>query len=298
MTMWKKFANSLRAIMAMRLSEVNETLAKSEFSNAVGPNAANVITSNDESVMYPYLAETNNQNPWFGAFITRTDWAISDVAVNWMRFPFGSDPADGNMEFQDPRLDAYANPAPNFGFVRGMPYGIEAAGEIPNDEISFPGSTAVRAQDAPIGVITATQMLFSLAEAAHRSWISGDAKQYYEDAIKASLEQWGVYNDTDFQALISRPEVAWKEGDAMELIGLQKWVALYLQGYEAWSEWRRTGYPDLQPPPDPLNQSGEIPRRQGYPTSERDLNSENYDKAVQMLGGPDDLDTRLWWDKN
>lgn len=290
---WAKFGNSLHAIMAMRLSEVDATTAEAEFVKAYNRG---VITTNDESVMYPYLAETNNQNPWFAAFITRTDWAVSDVLVDWMRFPYGSVPGE-DMELEDPRLAVYGDPAPNYGYVRGMPYGVEAAGDIPNDEISFPNFPNVRGQDAPIGVITASQMLFTLAEAAHRDWINADAQQLYEDAIAASMEQWGVYDENVFKEFVARPEVAWDDSRAMELIHQQKWVALFLQGYEAWSEWRRTGYPNLQPPPDPLNPSGEIPRRQGYPTSERDLNGPNYEKAVDMLGGPDDLDTPLWWDK-
>lgn len=282
MEQWAKFANSLRAIAAMRLSEVDEATARTEFADAI---AAGVISSNDETVLYPFLAETNNQNPWFGRFLTRTDFAISSTMVDYMK-PLG-----------DPRLDVYADPAPNFGDVRGMPYGIENAGDIPNADISFPGFPAVRGQDSPIAIVSYSQMLFSMAEAAARGWISGDAEQLYQDAIKASWEQWGVYDETAFQTFIAQPDVAYDAGNFMEIIHNQKWVAMYLQGYEAWAEWRRSGYPELSPAPVPLSDLPEIPVRHGYPTTERDLNADNYNAGVSLLGGEDNLHTPLWWDK-
>ena len=81
----------------------------------------------------------------------------------------------------------------------------------------------------------------------------------------------------------------------MEKIGYQKWVALFLQGFEAWAEWRRLDYPALAPAQDALNASKEIPVRQAYPTSERDINTDNYLEAVSRQG-EDGLDTKLWWD--
>lgn len=282
MAHWAKFANSVRAIAAMRMSNVAPQTAQTEFAAAV---ASGIILSDDESVYYPYLADANNQNPWFARFITRTDYAISSTMVDYMK------PLD------DPRLSVYADPAPNFGDVRGMPYGIDAAGDIPNDDVSFPGNPGVRGQDAPIAVITNAQMNFMLAEAAHRGWVSGSAQSYYEAGIAASWRQWGVFDQAAYDAYIANPVVAWDANKAMELIGTQKWVALYLQGMEAWAEWRRTGYPALTPAPDALSADGEIPRRFGYPTTERDLNAANYSSALQLLGGPDELNTKLWWDK-
>lgn len=282
MAHWAKFANSVRAIAAMRMSNVAPQTAQTEFAAAA---ASGLILTDDESVFYPYLADANNQNPWFARFITRTDYAISSTLVDYMK------PLD------DPRLNVYADPAPNFGDVRGMPYGIDAAGDIPNDDISFPGNPAVRGQNAPIAVVSAAQMNFLMAEAAQRGWVNGSAQSYYEAGIAASMRQWGVFDQTAYDAYITNPTVAWDASKAYELIGTQKWVALYLQGMEAWAEWRRTGYPALTPAPDALSADGEIPRRFGYPTSERDLNSDNYNSALQLLGGPDELSTKLWWDK-
>jgi hypothetical protein len=279
MDKWKQFANTIRMTMALRMSEVDPALAQSEFNSAV---SAGVL---DSDVMYPYLGESTNQNPWFGRFVTRTDWAISNTLVDYMK------------PLNDPRLNVYADPAPNYGDVRGMPYGIDNAGDIPNAEISFPGFPAVRGQDAPIPIFTRAQIMFSMAEAAQRGWTSGNAEQLYYDGIKASMEQWGVFDQAAYDAFIAQPSVAWDASLAMERIHMQKWVALYLQGYEAWSEWRRVGIPALSPAPDAANPSGQIPVRQGYPASEVDVNEANYNAGVGLLGGADGQDTNLWWDK-
>ncbi len=273
---WKKFANTIRAKMALQISEVDPSGGQSEFTDAMN---AGLI---DADLMYPYLAESNNQNPWFGRFITRTDWAISDVLADYMR-PSG-----------DPRLDVYADPAPNHGEVRGMPYGIEAAGDIPNADISFPGFPAVRGQDAPLPIFSLSQVNFMRAEAAMRGWISADVQEMYEAAIMASMNQWGVTDADAIAAFMAHESVAFD--GTMEQIMTQKWVAGYTQGYDGWADWRRTGFPTLSPAVDPLNGT-EIPVRWGYPTSERDLNGENYDAAIGLLGGEDGLGTPLWWDK-
>ncbi|MEL6653504.1 MAG: SusD/RagB family nutrient-binding outer membrane lipoprotein, partial [Bacteroidota bacterium] len=125
-------------------------------------------------------------------------------------------------------------------------------------------------------------------------WTSDDAEEMYNLGIKASMEQWGVFEETAYNDYIAN-DAPYDAANPLPGIGEQKWIALYLQGYEAWKEWRRTGYPDLQPAPDPLNASGEIPRRQAYPVTERDLNEENYNAAVSAQGA-DELSTRTWWD--
>jgi hypothetical protein len=113
------------------------------------------------------------------------------------------------------------------------------------------------------------------------------------------MAQWGVTDETAINDYIGHADVAYDAAKGWEMIMTQKWVALYLQGIEAWSEWRRSGYPALTPAVDALSADGQIPRRHGYPTTERDLNEANYDAAVaNLLGGADDLSTKLWWDVN
>lgn len=287
MARWRQFANTLRMKLALRIADRNPSLAASEFASAV---SAGYIT---ENVMYPYLAEAQNQNPWYGRFETRTDYAISDVLADYML-------ANG-----DYRVTRYADPAPNrsnndgvttMDEVVGMPYGELNPGNIENADISFPG-IAIRAQGAPLPILTVAEVHFMMAEAIERGFISGNAAEHYRAANEASWRQWGVYDAANFDAYMSNAAVAYSSANWKEKIGVQKWVALYPNGLEAWAEWRRLDYPQLTPHPDALNQSGLIPVRHSYPTTEVQLNKANYDAAVAAQGA-DNGDTKVWWDVN
>jgi hypothetical protein len=85
--------------------------------------------------------------------------------------------------------------------------------------------------------------------------------------------------------------------DAIKQIAIQRWIHLFVNGYEAWAEWRRIGYPILIAAPGANGNN--IPRREAYPTIERSNNTVNYDAAVAAFpyGGTDGLNTRVWWDK-
>lgn len=281
MDMWRKFANSIRMIAALRLSKVAPDLARTEFVDAMN---AGGLTSVEENISYPFLADANNENPWYTRFRTQQLEGLSNTLV------------DKLLQLNDPRLHSYGDPSVLSGEHHGMPYGIDNPTEDPAD-ISWPHSQYVRGQDTPLPLVTYAQLLFGMAEAAQLGWIGGDAAEYYYEGIKASLKQWFVNDPEVYQRYIAQPAVAWNSADPLPLIGEQKWIALFPQGYESWAEWRRTGYPHLDPAPAALNTSGQIPRRQAYPITERDLNNENWQHAVDTwLGGEDGLDSRLWWD--
>ncbi|WP_234567042.1 SusD/RagB family nutrient-binding outer membrane lipoprotein [Rhodohalobacter sp. 614A] len=294
MTSWALFANSLRARIALRMADVNPDVAAQEFTDAVNDG---LIT---EDVMYPYLADADNENPWYGRFRTRTDYAISDVLANYM------------LNLDDYRVLKYANPAPvasnndgqvTFDEIIGMDYDSPNPGDILNSSISFPGSAigaggpGVGIQNAPLPIITLAELNFAKAEAVERGWISGSAEEYYNAAIEASWMQWEVYNETNFTAFISQPEVAYSSADWKEKIGNQKWVAFYPNGYQAWAEWRRLDYPELEPHDRALSPDNEIPVRHMYPSSEEEINTENYEAAISA-NGADTPSRHLWWDVN
>lgn len=293
MNRWIRFANSLRMRLALRIAETNESLGMQHFTDAYNDGMIS------EDVTYNYLASANNENPWYSRFRTRTDYAISEPM------------ADKLKAHSDYRLTKYANPAPDsddgdgtveLDEIVGMPYGIENAGDITNASISFPGAAIgaggpnVGVQDAPLPIITVAELKFALAEAVERGWITGSAENFYMDGIERSWRQWNVYNATDFGNYVAQNDIAYSSAEWRQKIGYQKWIALFPLGYEAWSEWRRLDYPELDPAPVPLNQSGNIPVRQGYPSSEAELNEENYNSAVQNQGITTGLDTRVWWD--
>src|SRR6185295_4203546 len=96
--------------------------------------------------------------------------------------------------------------------------------------------------------------------------------------------------------MMATTEVKYDATRGLEQIGKQRWVHLFLNGYEAWAEWRRTGYPALTPPSN--NNGRQIPRREAYPTQEEQNNGQHFSEAVSRLGGTNDLNGRVWWDKN
>ncbi|MBL7814630.1 MAG: SusD/RagB family nutrient-binding outer membrane lipoprotein [Saprospiraceae bacterium] len=278
---WKKFANTLRAIMALRLSKVDATKGKAEFVAALADGA---FTSNADNVQFKYLADANYEHPLYNNYITtnRKDFAVSDVMVNLL------------VKLNDPRLAAFADKATGTNTYRGVPYAVFPVTWKAQD-VSL-AATSMRAQNSAANVLTYAQLLFAQAEAAKLGWTSGNAKTLYEDAIKASMQQWGVYTDAAYASYIAQVDVVYSDAKALELIGTQRWIALFYQGYESWAEWRRTNYPALTPAAKPLNTSGKIPRRMAYPTSEPTLNKTNYD-AVVARQGADVQETKVWWDK-
>ena len=134
-----------------------------------------------------------------------------------------------------------------------------------------------------------------VAEATKRGWLPGGdaaAAVAYEEAIKASWEMNGVYNLADFTAYYAN--VVYNPATAIQQIITEKWVHNYLNGYAAWNDWRRTGFPILTPAADAVDARG-IPVRQGYPVAEQTQNKDSYTAAVANQGADDNY-TKLWWD--
>ena len=133
-------------------------------------------------------------------------------------------------------------------------------------------------------------MRFALSEAALKGWtVTGDAATHYNAAIQASMDYWGV-DPADAAAYIAAHPYT-----GIADIAYEKWVALYLNGPEAWAEWRRLDAPYL--PPSPFAAVQEIPKRDAYDPSVESNNAANY-AAVVAAQGPDDIYTKLWWDVN
>lgn len=284
MARWAQFGNTLKVIMALRMSKRNGDMSdypKTKFNEAI----AGAIKSTSDNISYTFLSDDNNDNPWQDRYVDggRTDWLVSDVLVDYM-VGTGTDTAP-----QDPRLAKYADPLVGTNQYVGADYGVG------NDLVanySLPTTDIIYNQTAPAYIFTASQIQFSMAEAAVLGWMgtAGDAATYYDAAIQESMNQWGV-DAADATAFIaSAPYVD------MQSIAEQKWVSLYLQGYEAWAEWRRIGGPATIVKPAAQLQGTDIPQRQAYATTTPNINKENYDAAIAAQG-PDTLDTKLWWAK-
>jgi hypothetical protein len=308
---WKRLANTIRLVAALRMSEVEPSTAAAEFASAF--NDGVIALDNSENVLYWYQNAQTYENPYYNSFVTlgRRDWVIADPMMNWLQLdtyasPHRSKYKDGNPYktqtgrldvARDPRLPVYANPIENTTDTYiGMPYGLTEAeaGSVPAAQTSYLGNV-FRQQNSPAYIYTAAQVYFILAEGALRNWIGGSAQDYYEQGILASFEQWGVEDEYDDYMLNS--VVQFDGGNALEQIITQKWIATFPNGYEAWAEWRRTGYPELAPPDNALTPNLQIPTRQAYGTNEANQNTENHKAALARQGfSSDDLTGRVWWD--
>lgn len=281
MTKWKKLGNTIHMLMALRLSEVNATKGAEEFNTAYNNG---IMTSNADNFTFKHLADANNQNYWYGQVVAqnREWWALTETLVDYMK------------PLSDPRLPVFGKPNSSSEYV-GLEFGTTVG--IPNTTgVSLLG-TALYAQNAPVYLVTYAQALFAVAEAAKRGWIPGGdavAETNYNLAIEQSLRQW-TGGTTGLAALMADAEVAYNPARAIEQIANQRYVHLFMNGYEAWSEWRRTGFPDFLIEPG----GRAIPTRLGYPDNEAFNNAANYNAAIQsQFGGANTIYGKVWWDVN
>jgi hypothetical protein len=152
--------------------------------------------------------------------------------------------------------------------------------------------------------MTYAEVLFLQAEAAERGWITAVAADLYAAAIRANMTQYRSApvppangpTDGEIDAYLAQPRILYTAAPGLQQIALQKWLALFMQGSEAWANQRRTNMPALATGPDLTLSS--IPVRFSYPPLEQSQNSANLEAAVARQGGGNDLITRLWWDVN
>jgi len=280
---WKKFVNSLRLRIALRIADQEPTLAKQVLTD-IQSEGGSYFTSNADLAALIYQ-DSPNQNPVSLTFDTRQDYRISKTIV------------DRLAALNDPRLPIYAQPtddAPH-GYV-GVPNGLLTgdANNLGLSKTSRPGDY-FRAPHAPAVIISYAEVLFDLSEAVSRGFTTGDAADLYNKAVLASLGQYGITDATITGNYLSQASVQYDATNYKKSVGNQKWIALFGQGLEAFAEWRRLDYPQLTPAVAGTL-GGKMPSRFIYPGSEQSLNGASYQRAVADQG-PDLLTTRLWFDK-
>lgn len=285
MANWKRFANSLKMRVAMRIADVEPGTASTAIQQAI---AAGPFTSNSHNALFQFTGSPPYQNRIFLSYQGgRDDWAVTNTLVDYMQ------------SNNDPRLPIYADPSDRDDVIVGFGYGQSegaAQAQFSQGNFSRPGA-AVRQATSPHRFMLYDEVLFIRAEAVERGFISGDAEALFRQAVEASALHWGVSagDASSFAASVSYDSNNWNES-----IGRQKWVALYMQGIQGWSEWRRLDFGLLTPPvAGPVVDFGRpIAIRMSYPIVEQTLNAESYSGGVSMLGGPDNQGTPLFWDVN
>lgn len=309
---WIKFANSLHLRLAMRLAYVRPDIAQQEAEKAVA-DAGSLILSNEDNACIKSVGANEVINQLW------TMWA------NYQDIRMGASFLSVLDGYDDPRLGKMFST----GKLKDQDgyFALRTGINLSTNKDQYMGYSSPNIQSTtPIVWMNAAEVAFLKAEGALRGWNMGGvtAKEAYEKGIALSFEEWGaggadVYmqdmektaadyvdplSSSNNIGAVSNITIAWNEGDSkdknMERIITQKWIALFPDGQEAWTEYRRTGYPKLFPVK--VNNSGgtvdtEIQvRRLPFAKSEYTLNPENIQKAIELLGGPDTGGTRLWWD--
>lgn len=312
---WLTFANSLRLRLALRVKYVDPVLAQTEAEKAVN---AGVFLSNDDNA-YVSVDEIN-RNP----LETITDWGEFRMSATMESILEG---------YEDPRLPQYFAPAVDGdsdgdgsgyeGLLNGQTkVSLETSKNASHSDLSsLYIDTALGGVNPPIEVLTAAEVYFLRAEGALEGWaMGGSAEELYALGITTSMEQREVGDETSIAAYIASTNtpIAFEVGaepvadipvafgaDAemqLEQIITQKWLALYPNGWEAWAELRRTGYPKQYARVQSENSdvaADEIMRRMVYVSSQFDTNFESVSTAINgtELNGADNNNTKLWWDK-
>jgi hypothetical protein len=282
---WRKFANSLKLRIALRIADQEDALARQTIAAL---NTADLIGSNDETFQFVYT-NSPQHNPQAAAFDIREDYRISKTIVNKLK------------ALNDPRLPVYAQLPSDNSVTEYTGAGNGLSNDDANNQglarTSRPG-TYFLTPSAPATIYTYAEVLFNLAEAAQRGYIGsvGAAAGYYGQAIRASFGQFGITDENEIDDYLAQSEVQYDAGNWQKSIGEQKWIALFGQGPEAFAEWRRLDYPVLTPGPASVLPNGALPLRFLYPGTEQSLNKANREAAVDRQG-EDLLTTKLWFDK-
>lgn len=309
---WRKLANSLRLRLLMRMSKKKNVNADMQ---AILNDPANnpVFENNGDNAELEYLEAAPNQWPLYGSRVgsfdefriskTFTDrlTALNDTRINVFGRPTQKSVAAGTPEIKGvPNGLSDVDALAYNGGVQGVSrVGYTFACLVCNDG----GQAAPNPAAARALLMTYAELQFILAEARQRGMITtGNAETFYLNGINANFSYWQSVVPASYGLNISMPAgylaqpsvvLAGTDSEKLQKIALQKWIALYFNGLEAWFDWRRTGMPEIVPGPANLN-NNKVPVRYIYPLSEQSLNTANRADAVQRQGNTDDLNTRMW----
>lgn len=307
--LWKKFANSLKCRIAVRLSKVDVNW-KTMIDQAV---TSGVFTSNDEQAMFKYSNEAPNECYFYrGYFVDgRNDFSITKPFVDLLKgqkdtLNAKAHPWEG---VSDPRLPLYTT-ARNGKYI-GLPYGLQNANmntAVRNASPSwYAAPPATLNKDLSVPLMTYAELCFILSE--RNNWDLG----WYKKGIQASFDHWSAISGaTVDQAAADAYITSVSTTVNAETVATQKYIHLYLQGTEAWSEYRRTGYPKTMLKPGeksykvgttvlvftPVSDTkGDLPARVKYPTNESSLNPDGFNAAVAKLkDGTNNYYSKMYWD--
>ncbi len=280
---WVTFANSLKIKALLRISGKINVASQMQAVFDTG----NYFTTNSQNAIFNF---TNTDPNSFRLAQLRigdfNNYVLSETNENVLK------------ELNDTRIAKFFRPteSSNGTEFEGLINGVDASSiSIELANLSLSGTT-FREDTSTLDAnfLTAWETYFNLAEAAERGLISSDARNLYETGVALAFEYWQTELPADY---LTGPAAYDAPGTTpVQQIITQKWIANIINGYEGWTEWRRTGFPEFLPVAASLN-NGLIPVRMPYPAEEEALNAENYQQAANATNG-NDINVPVWWDEN
>lgn len=302
---WIKFANSFRLRLAVRSG--NEMVIQEILS---GETETTLISGPDESALFQYIEDQSWWSPYYEIHINSMNPTSPDQTGT-------SSPKISELmkkqlaDSEDPRLEIYAQPIEfdNITYT-GVPNLMDAK-KKENQAMgmgvyttSYIGTYFTKNPTLHNPLLSHSEVCFLRAEAALRGWSSESAQEWYEAGVTSAMGYFGIADTTAEQFLAADGAF----DNSIEQIITQKWISLFLNGWESFAEYRRTGYPQLMKwdleldgikikRADWIEVAREyVPGRLPYPDDEEDLNKTNYEAAVNAQGG-DDYYQQVWWAK-
>lgn len=277
---WVLFANSLKIRSLMRISgKVNVQAALQRV-----VTEGNYIRTNADNAAFRFsLTQPNN-------------FRMSAARVGDFNLFIMSKTSEELLTgLSDPRIATYFRPTTaNPGTYRGLLNGPDASRlSISLADYSLTGTIFRENSDRlSANYMTAAETSFWLAEAAERGLISSSARTLYEQGITQSFAYWGTTLPANY---LTSNRVAYGQNgqNPIEQILTQKWLGNINNGYEGWTEYRRTGFPRLKPITASLN-NGLIPVRMPYPATESALNAVQYRIAADNTQN-NSINVPVWW---
>ena len=310
-SLWKKFGNSILLRAGMRLTKIDLSQAQSIVQKAFQAgimeiNSDNAFIKHDANYLNALgqtLNSTESSNIYLGApFVTylqqTNDPRLKSIALRYVGAKSGND-----QTLSRATTDPTQQIGMPFGFDNGSIVSEVAKSKLASFyDYSQVDRTRMAKTTSPMFLVTAAQTQLLLAEAAQRGWITGtSAETFFNRGVKLHMEQMALH---DANSAVSATAIDTYQkanpfvvANALEQINTQYWVASFLNGHEAFANFRRSGFPNLAPNPFPGKSiKGSFIRRLTYPNSEISVNNKLVGEAIARMGA-DDLDTRVWWDK-
>lgn len=325
---WQKAVNAytLRVLIALSKKEADGDLGiKAKFAQIIGnPGKYPLFSGNGDNLTYKY-------NSVFNKYPTNPDnYGFDALRQNLTTTHLGN-----LVALKDPRTFLVAEPAQTLVESGISPTSFDAfVGASSAEDLADMTTKANNGDYSLINrkryystytaedmiIVGFPEMCFNIAEAAHRGWVSVDAETWYKNGILASMSFYGIQTGNltasflkfggklgefesytipvDLEAYLAQSAVkyAGKNEEGLKQIILQKYLAFYQNsGWEAYYNFRRTGYPAFADNGPGTGNSGKIPKRYQYPTSEINTNKANLDAALaSQYGGKDDINAAMW----